>query len=85
MKDMIISAVMRKDASLAARIMAKFEDVENTSTDINRCLRQILNYSDIDTINCRKYLEDGLSDSEWLKQIIKFVVPHLIKYKLPKD
>lgn len=85
MKEMIISAVMRKDASLAARLMAKFEDVENTSEDINRCLRRILNYSDIDTINCRKYLEDGLSDDEWLNQINKYVVPHLIKYKLPKD
>lgn len=85
MKDRIIANVMHKDASLAARLMANFENVENNSKAINRCLRQILNDPSIDTIECRKYLEDGLSDDEWFNQIINYVIPHLVKFKLPKD
>lgn len=76
---------MRKDASLAARLMTALENVENSSLELNRYFRKILNRSDTETINCRKYLEDNLPDNEWLSQVITYVVPYLIKYKLPRD
>lgn len=85
MKETIINTVMRKDASLAARLMTSLENIEDSSMELNRYFRKVLNRSDTETINCRKYLEDNLPDNEWLSQVLTYVVPHLIKYKLPRD
>lgn len=85
MKEQIIKMIMRKDASIAARLMVVFENIDDNTNDINRCFRKMIAGSDVDTINCRKYLEDDLPEEEWLSQIETYVVPHLIKYKLPRN
>jgi hypothetical protein len=85
LKNWLVEKVMSRDPSIAALLMEKLAMVEDTIDMINRCLRRIVTPKAREMTDIRIYLEDDLPVDEWKKQITKYIIPFLIKHKLPRD